>query len=151
MFSHLYFWLNRQGLLHATAVTQGWNRYQNKCQRRKVDPAEQDPPAYCQDLNPQPFNHESGAVLLGHPYSPLMRYHCNLRLFFLPQNFPAVLCANESFTKNHLSLWPLFFGDQCGVERGLPHFGSDTDCSNNNNAIIGNLQSALRYSKRFTT
>ena len=27
---HLHFWQNDQDLLHTTAVTQGWNRYQNK-------------------------------------------------------------------------------------------------------------------------
>ena len=32
---HLRFWQNDQGLLRATAVTRGWNRYQNKSQHRK--------------------------------------------------------------------------------------------------------------------
>ena len=32
---HLHFWQNDQDLLCATAVTQGWNRYQNKSQHRK--------------------------------------------------------------------------------------------------------------------
>ena len=33
---HLHFWQNDRGLLHATAVTRGWNRYQNKSQPRKL-------------------------------------------------------------------------------------------------------------------
>ena len=33
---HLHFWQNDQDLLHATAVTQGWNRYWNKSQHRKL-------------------------------------------------------------------------------------------------------------------
>ena len=33
---HLYFWRNDRGLLRATAVTQGWNGYQNKSQHRKL-------------------------------------------------------------------------------------------------------------------
>ena len=33
---HLRFWQNDQGLLRATAVTRGWNRYQNKSQHRKL-------------------------------------------------------------------------------------------------------------------
>ena len=32
---HLHFWQNDWDLLRATAVTQGWNGYQNKSQRRK--------------------------------------------------------------------------------------------------------------------
>ena len=33
---HPHFWQNDRGLLHATAVTWGWNEYQNKTQRRKL-------------------------------------------------------------------------------------------------------------------
>ena len=33
---HLRFWQNDRGLLHATAVTRGWNRYRNKSQHRKL-------------------------------------------------------------------------------------------------------------------
>ena len=33
---HLHFWRNDRGLLHATAVTWGWNGHQNKSQHRKL-------------------------------------------------------------------------------------------------------------------
>ena len=33
---HLHFWQNDWGLLRATAVAQGWNRYRNKSQHRKL-------------------------------------------------------------------------------------------------------------------
>ena len=33
---HLHFWQNDRDLLHAAAVTQGWNGYQNKSQHRKL-------------------------------------------------------------------------------------------------------------------
>ena len=33
---HLHFWWYDQGLVHATAVTRGWNGYQNKIQHRTV-------------------------------------------------------------------------------------------------------------------
>ena len=33
---HLRFWQDDQGLLHATAVTRGWNGYRNKSQHRKL-------------------------------------------------------------------------------------------------------------------
>ena len=32
---HLHFWQNDRGLLRATAITRGWNRYRNKSQHRK--------------------------------------------------------------------------------------------------------------------
>ena len=32
---HLHFWQNDRDLLHATAVTRGWNRYRNKSWHRK--------------------------------------------------------------------------------------------------------------------
>ena len=35
---HLPFWPNDQDLWHTTAVTRGWNRYQNKSQHRKLTP-----------------------------------------------------------------------------------------------------------------
>ena len=34
--NHLHFWQNDRGLLHATVVTQGWNRCRNKSQHRKL-------------------------------------------------------------------------------------------------------------------
>ena len=33
---HLHFWQNDRDLLRATAVAQGWNRYRNKSQHRKL-------------------------------------------------------------------------------------------------------------------
>ena len=33
---HLHFWQNDQDLLCATAITGGWNGYQNKCWHRKL-------------------------------------------------------------------------------------------------------------------
>ena len=40
---HLHFWQNDQDLLCATAVTQGWNGYQNES-AQKVDPGEENFP-----------------------------------------------------------------------------------------------------------
>ena len=42
---HLHFWQNDRGLLHATGVTRGWNRYQNKSQHRKLTLGEENSPA----------------------------------------------------------------------------------------------------------
>ena len=38
----LHFWQNDQDLLHATAVTLGWNGYESS---QKVDPGEENSPA----------------------------------------------------------------------------------------------------------
>jgi len=42
---HLRFWQNDWDLLRATAVTRGWNRYQNNESAQKVDPGEENSPA----------------------------------------------------------------------------------------------------------
>ena len=54
---HLHFWQNDQNLLHATAVTLGWNGYQNKSQHRKSTLEKKILPPLLQDSNPQPFSH----------------------------------------------------------------------------------------------
>ena len=61
---HLHFWQNDRGLLRATAVTRGWNGYRNKSQRRKLTLEKKILPqaSSCRDLNPRPFDHESGAL-----------------------------------------------------------------------------------------
>ena len=41
---HLHFWQTDRDLLHAIAVTQGWNEYQNKESAQKVDPGEENSP-----------------------------------------------------------------------------------------------------------
>ena len=56
---HLHFWQNDQYLLHATAVTRGWNGYRNKSQHRKV--SLEISRHSCGDLNSWPFDHESSA------------------------------------------------------------------------------------------
>ena len=53
--SHLRFWLTNQGLLHATAVTWGWNRYQNKSQHRKLTLEKKILPPLMQGFEPATF------------------------------------------------------------------------------------------------
>ena len=59
---HLHFWQNDRGLLHATAVTRGWNRQwigvstKSWLWRRKFSPHS------CRNLNWQPFDHEPSAL-----------------------------------------------------------------------------------------
>ena len=67
---HLYFWLNDQDLLHATAVTQGWNGYWNNNQQRKLAWRRKFSHRSCQDSNPRPFDQEYGALPLSYPHSP---------------------------------------------------------------------------------
>ena len=51
---HLHFWQNDQGLLHATAVTRGWNGYRNES-AQKVDPGEKILPPLLQGFEPVTF------------------------------------------------------------------------------------------------
>ena len=68
---HLHFWQNDRGLLHATAVTQGWNGYQNKSQHRKFSRCSS------RDSNPRLFDHESGTLTT--ELSPLPKKHVHFR------------------------------------------------------------------------
>ena len=61
---HLRFWQSDRGLLHAAAVTWGWNGYRNKRRHRKLTLEKKipppPPPCSSRDSVPQPFNQESG-------------------------------------------------------------------------------------------
>ena len=62
---HLDFRQNDRNLLRATAVTQGWNRYQNKSQHRKLTLEKKNSKfsrRSCRVSSPQTFSHESSAL-----------------------------------------------------------------------------------------
>ena len=77
---HLHSWQNDRGLLRATAVTRGWNGYRNKSQHRKstLEKEKKLSRHSSRDSNPQPFNHESGALTT--ELSPLPLFDCNRSL-----------------------------------------------------------------------
>ena len=52
---HLHFWQNDPGLLRASAVTQGWNGYQNKSQHRKLTMEKKILPPLLQGFEPATF------------------------------------------------------------------------------------------------
>ena len=52
---HLHFWQNDRGLLHATAVTRGWNGYRNKSQHRKLTLKKKILPPLLQGFEPTTF------------------------------------------------------------------------------------------------
>ena len=52
---HLLFWQNDRDLLHATAVTQGWNNYWNQSQLRKLTREKKIHPLFLQGLKPATF------------------------------------------------------------------------------------------------
>ena len=52
---HLHFWRNDRGLLHATAVTPGWNGYRNKSQHKKFTPEKKILPPLLQGFEPATF------------------------------------------------------------------------------------------------
>ena len=68
---HLHFWQHGQDLLCATAVTQGWNRYRSKSQRRKLTLENKILLPLLQGFKPQLFYHEPSA--LTSELSPLPR------------------------------------------------------------------------------
>ena len=84
------FWQNDQDFLCATAVTWGWNRYQNKSQHRKLTRRRKFSLHSCRNTNPGPFDHEFGTLStelsplpeqrpgsnhLTNPYSGLTQWH----------------------------------------------------------------------------
>ena len=52
---HLHFWQNDRDLLHATAVTRGWNWYRNKSQHRKLTLEKKILPPLLQGFEPPTF------------------------------------------------------------------------------------------------
>ena len=52
---HLHFWQNERDLLHATAVTRGWNGYRNKSQHRKLTLEKKIIPPLLPGLEPETF------------------------------------------------------------------------------------------------
>ena len=52
---HLHFWQNDRGLWRATAVTRGWNGYQNKSQQRKLTLEKKILPPLQQGFDPATF------------------------------------------------------------------------------------------------
>ena len=87
--SHLRFWQNDRDLLRATAVTTGWNGYQNKSQRHIKSTLETEKKISrlpCRDSNPRPFNHESGALTTELPTLPFFYWHSDL-LIILSSHF----------------------------------------------------------------
>ena len=76
---HLHFWQNDPDLLCATAVTQGWNGYQNKSQHRNWESRPRRRKfshRSCKDSIPQPFNHESSALTTELSLCPCCCYCC---------------------------------------------------------------------------
>ena len=69
---HLHFWQNDRDLLRATAVTRGWNIYQNKSQHRKST----------LEKNLRPCIQESSAVTTKLSPPPLFNLLCVIYFFF---------------------------------------------------------------------
>ena len=59
---YLHLWQNDGDPLHVTAVTRGWNGYQNKRQQTKLTLVKKILPPLLQGLEPATFSHESGDV-----------------------------------------------------------------------------------------
>ena len=108
---HLHFCQNDQDLLHATAVTQGWNRYRNKSQHKKLTLEKKISRCSCRDSNPQPFSHKSGALIteLSLPWLSvlILSFSCCDTLFLLPVYYLWLFC--DLFLYIQSSAYPLCF------------------------------------------
>ena len=102
---HLRFWQNDRNLLRATAVTQGWNRYQNKCQHWKLTLEKKILLPLQQGFEPATFWYMSGALTtelsllpnslaldLSLPFPPTFPPFLGLPSF-LPEADPDSLCS----------------------------------------------------------
>ena len=77
---HLHFWQNDRGLLHATAVTWGWNGYRNKSQHRKLTLEKKILPPLLQGFKPATFRSQA--------------WHSNHRA--IPNPITAITICNSS-------------------------------------------------------
>ena len=59
---HLHFWQYDWDFLHATVVTQGWNRYWHKSQHRKLTLVKKILSPLLPGLKPAVFDHKSGTL-----------------------------------------------------------------------------------------
>ena len=110
----MHFWQNDWDLLHATAVTRGWNGYQNKSTesrpwRRKFSRRSS------RDSNLRPFNLESGA-LTTELSPPRVGFCCCCCPFFLVQVSVLVFLSHSLF-----SVWfcYYFLNFLCGIHSNM--------------------------------
>ena len=77
---HLHFWQNDRDLLRATAVTQGWNGYRNKCQHRKLTLEKKILPSLLQGFEPATFQsrvRRSNYWAIPAPWTGLRKMSCS--------------------------------------------------------------------------
>ena len=96
---HLHFGKNDWDLLHATAVTRSWNKYQNKSTERWVR-SRNFSRCSCRNLNRGPFDHESGILPLSYLHSPL----CAL-ITIHPPTHPPTLTHHFLHSLTAAQLW----------------------------------------------
>ena len=92
---HLHFWQNDQCLLHATAVTQGWNRYRNKSQHRKLTLEKKILPPLLQGSEPTTF--WSWVQRSNHFTSLLVVYFGNKSLWYTDEKCVQEIAIKFSF------------------------------------------------------
>ena len=68
---YLHFWQNDRDLLHATAVTRGWNEHRNKSQHRKQTLDKKILHPFLHALEPGTLDHEPSALTTEPPLLPI--------------------------------------------------------------------------------
>ena len=99
---HLHFWQTDRDILRATAVTRGWNKYQNKSRHRKHTPniAWKDVVNQCLEFCTESWPWEENSPTSPHPrhlHSTVAR-KSKTRLYSLPREPRALLLVVVSFT-----------------------------------------------------
>ena len=106
----LRFCQNDRNLLHATALTQGWNRYQNKCQHRKLTLEKRIFPPLQQGFKPATFwSHVWRSNHWAIPTPQQLSTQTCLFLFhlpFLPSWVCPVSCLRPIQILSVLCVWP---------------------------------------------
>ena len=114
---HLHFWQNDRGLLRATAVTRGWNRYRNKSQHRKSTMEKKILPMLLQGFEPATFQ---SRVRRSNHWAIPAPITCTLCVLFmvLPSDSETITCtlcmvfmvlpSNSEIVTCTQSLWDLW-------------------------------------------
>ena len=121
---HLRFWQNDGGLSHATAVTQGWNGYQNKSQHRKLTPEKKILPPLLRGFEPATFR--SWVLCSNHWAIPAPILYGSFLMSSTQQKlrpYPVWIISDDFYTAETMShiLRHSFFRHQWAGKEGWTH------------------------------
>ena len=104
---HLHFWQNDWGLLHATAVTQGWDRHRIRVSTQSWLWTRKFSHHSCRDLNLQPFDYKSSALTNKLPRLPYLCVYCHTDTCSVTQHTDTCAPTWEISTIEFVMSWRL--------------------------------------------